>query len=76
MTFEINSRIYGLQTFTAPEEGGYVRLNGEQICEGGGYLGTSVIAGAGEKNLEREARKWWRARMRRSRQDNPEAHRN
>lgn len=65
MEFKINSRNFGLQTFTAPTEGGYVYLNGEQICEGGRYRGNTVVCGPGKENLEHEARKWWRARERR-----------
>lgn len=48
--------------FTMPDAGGYVRLNGRQICEGGGFMGVTVVAGPG--GLCRAARRWWRQHKR------------
>jgi len=36
---EIKSKKHGLQVFIMPKGGGYVLLNGKQICYGGGFKG-------------------------------------
>lgn len=68
-TFTIKSRLHGDQTFFVPPGGGYVRLErgtahgtlGQQICYGGDFCGSTVTATP--ETLEREARRWWRARL-------------
>jgi hypothetical protein len=55
--FIINSRLHGEQVFHVCDSGGYVRLNGKQICHGGRLLGSTVIAN--EVTLERISRNWW-----------------
>jgi len=62
-SFTINSRNQGLQTFTVSNDGGYVRLNGKQICEGGRTAGGTVSI-SNPSNLETVARKWWAAYLR------------
>jgi len=44
--------------FSAPGDGGYVTLDGEQICEGGGFTGATLTCKIGD--LPRVARKWRR----------------
>ena len=56
-TFKLRSRLHGYQIFTVPDDGGYVRRNGTQICTGGKFLGSTITAN--EKSLETTARKWW-----------------
>lgn len=55
--FTINSRKFGEQEFTVSSAGGYVRLNGHQICRGGLYLGSTLSCTP--EQLEKVARKWW-----------------
>jgi hypothetical protein len=62
-TYTINSRKFGKQIFTAPSNGGYVRVNGSQICAGGHMIGSTVrISAAG--NLEAVAKNWWKQYLR------------
>lgn len=65
--FAINTRTNGSMEFFVPDNGGYVRLEsegksgtlGRQICEGGGFMGSTIMAD--EKTLEAKARRWYRA---------------
>jgi hypothetical protein len=77
MNITINSRKHGPQTFWAKASDGssFVYLQdgepgtrGSQICEGGGMRGATVMCNGTRKGLEREAKKWWRQYMRKSRQ--------
>lgn len=60
----INTRDVGKLEFWAPDGGGYVRLEGPgragtlglQICEGGGSIGSTLLADA--KTLPAVARRW------------------
>jgi hypothetical protein len=61
--FTINSR-HGVQRFTVNGDDGYVRINGDQVCEGGSEYGVTLRCS--EANLEAVARKWWAARQRRA----------
>lgn len=64
--FTINTRTNGSMEFFVPDNGGYVRLEspsqsgtqGRQICEGGGFMGSTIMAD--EKTLEAKARRWYR----------------
>jgi hypothetical protein len=58
-TYTINSRKFGEQIFTAPDNGGYVRVNGKQICSGGSMIGSTVIVSHSDY-LEDVAKKWWK----------------
>lgn len=58
-TYTINSRLHGKQEFTVSSNGGYVRLNGKQICYGGRSLGVTLTATGA--SLEATAKKWWAA---------------
>jgi hypothetical protein len=65
--FTIKTRTNGDMEFWVRDEGGYVRLEsdgctgtlGRQICEGGGFMGATVMADA--QSLEAKARRWYRA---------------
>jgi hypothetical protein len=56
--------------FWAPDNGGYVRLEsdgksgtlGQQICDGGGFSGSTVSCSPA--NFDRVCRSWYRAYMR------------
>jgi len=75
MRFTIKSRKHGPQTFWANAKEGsfassYVYLEdrgpgttGSQICEGGGFRGSTVTCNGTEKGLERVARRWWKQYM-------------
>lgn len=71
MRFTINSTRFGEHTFFMPDNGGYVRLEcgaqhgtlGQQICNGGGFRGYTVVAMPG--TFQREVRRWWRQHLRR-----------
>ena len=60
----INTRDVGALTFFVPDAGGYVRLEssgksgtlGQQICEGGGTMGSTLSAS--ESTLATVARRW------------------
>jgi hypothetical protein len=64
----INTHNVGPLTFFAPDGGGYVRLEspgksgtlGQQICEGGDTMGSTLTANA--SNLGAVARRWLRQR--------------
>lgn len=59
MIFEYHSRKLGeTLRFSMPDNGGYVRLEGRQICEGGGFMDNTVISTP--NNFERDCRKWAR----------------
>jgi hypothetical protein len=68
-TFAINSKKHGKISFFMPNNGGYVRLEsdakpgtlGDQICEGGHFLGDTIFAT--EKSFESICKKWHRQRM-------------
>jgi len=77
MRFTINSRKFGPQTFWANEKTdgqvplAYVYLEdrgpgttGSQICEGGGFMGNTVMCNGTQEGLERAARRWWKQRLR------------
>jgi len=49
-------------TFRAPDGGGYVTLDGDQICEGGGFTGATLTCRPG--GLATAARKWRRQDLR------------
>jgi hypothetical protein len=65
--FTIKTRINGDMDFWVRDEGGYVRLEsdgcpgtlGRQICDGGGFRGSTIMADA--QSLEAKARRWYRA---------------
>lgn len=65
--FTIKTRTNGDMDFFVPDAGGYVRLEsdgksgtlGKQICEGGGFMGSTIMAD--EKTLEAKARRWYRS---------------
>lgn len=65
--FEIRTRTNGVLKFFVPDSGGYVRLEsadhpgtlGRQICEGGRFHGSTVMASS--ETLEIKARRWYRA---------------
>lgn len=59
MTHTIKSRYHGKQTFQVSSEGGYVRLNGKQICHNGRMLGVTLTSNAA--NLPKVAKRWWTA---------------
>lgn len=59
-TIEINSRELGTCVFTVATDGGYVRLNGEQVCEGGRVRGGSTLYASGS-TLKRVATAWVKA---------------
>jgi len=63
-TFTLNTR-QGAQEFTVSGDYGYVRLNGQQICERGHFTGSTVQCAPAD--LERVARNWWRASLRNER---------
>jgi len=44
---------------------GYVRVNGRQICDGGCFSGSTIMAR--DSHLEKVARAWWRAFLRNQR---------
>jgi hypothetical protein len=60
----INTRDIGLLEFWVPDNGGYVRLEcgdrhgtlGRQICEGGGFMGSTLMAD--ENTLAWVTRRW------------------
>ena len=79
MRFTIKSRKFGDQDFWAnqkePQPGricsAYVYLEdrgpgttGSQICEGGGFMGSTVSCDGTPEGLERAARRWWRQHLR------------
>ena len=65
--FTIKTRNNGNMDFWVRDEGGYVRLEsddkpgtlGRQICAGGGFMGSTIMADA--ETLEAKARRWYRA---------------
>jgi hypothetical protein len=59
VSFSIKTRNHGEKIFTCLSDGGYVRLNGQQICQKGKLFGNTVFANA--TTLEKTARAWWRA---------------
>jgi len=71
MEFTLNSRISGKLEFFAPNGGGYVRLTsgekpgtlGQQICERGGFMGSTLSCGPDIDSLARVARKWQKQRL-------------
>ena len=64
----IKTRKEGEMSFFCPADGGYVWLEsecrpgtlGQQICEGGGFMGSTLSAR--EETLSDVARKWLRQR--------------
>ena len=60
----INTRDAGKLEFWVRDEGGYVRLEsdgktgtlGRQICDGGGFMGSTIMADA--ETLAKVARRW------------------
>lgn len=64
----INTRNVGALVFYVPDDGGYVRLEspgrrgtlGQQICNGGGTLGSTLTAD--ENTLAFVARRWLKQR--------------
>lgn len=66
-TFTLNSKKHGKQTFTihTTDKPGYVRLNGKQICAGGKYTGSTIMAN--ESSLESVSRAWWKAKLKNDR---------
>jgi hypothetical protein len=68
-TFTIKSKLHGDQSFFVPDQGGYVRLEsgrnhgtlGKQICDGGGFHGSTLEANS--DTLEKVARRWWKQRL-------------
>lgn len=77
MRFTMKTRDYGTLEFFAPRNGGYVRLEsdgkpgtlGQQICNGGGFLGNTISCGPTEESLSRVARAWQRQRREGNKQD-------
>lgn len=71
MIFKITSRVLKRDfEFTAPDNGGYVRLilqagePGQQICVGGGMVGSTLTCRSNQDSFERVCRKWYRQHMR------------
>lgn len=70
MRHTINSRVFGTSTFFMPDSGGYVRLESTgksgtlapQICDGGGFMGSTVSASPA--SFAAECKKWHAARLR------------
>lgn len=60
-SFTLETR-QGPQEFTVQGQNGYVRLNGQQICERGQLRGSALTCS--EADLEKVARKWWRDSLR------------
>jgi hypothetical protein len=66
MRFSINTRDEGKLEFWAPDNGGYIRLEspnnsgtlGQQICDGGRFMGNTLSAGSSLESLARVARAW------------------
>lgn len=66
----IKTRDQGTLQFFVPDAGGYVRLEsdaqpgtlGRQICEGGGFTGSTLQATP--ETLATVARRWWKQRQR------------
>lgn len=65
-TFTLNSRNHGIQKFEVVNNGGYVRVNGEQICKDGWFRGTTIMGNA--ETLEKIARRWWNQYLRNQRE--------
>lgn len=61
--------------FWAPDNGGYVYLEspgrpgtlGSQICEGGGFMGSTISCTGSSSHFEEECRRWYRAHRREDR---------
>lgn len=64
-TYTINSKIHGKQEFTVNGIGGYVRLNGKQICRGGKFTGSTITCA--DDCLGKVARNWWRSYLKNNR---------
>lgn len=64
--FILNTKDLGALEFSAPDDGGYVLMllaganPARQICEGGGYMGSTLTANA--RTLQDVVRKWNRQR--------------
>jgi hypothetical protein len=54
--FTIKTKDAGLLEFSVPNEGGYVKLDGSQICYGGGFFGETISCTPSD--LPKVARKW------------------
>lgn len=60
----IHSKTHGAVKFVVRDEGiGYVRVysdkwDGKQPCEGGGFMGSTLMASA--ESLDKTARRWWK----------------
>lgn len=65
MTTTIKTKEHGTLVFWAPEGAmGYIYLDGKQICDGGNFTGYCVTCTGTQSNLDKQARKWWAARLR------------
>lgn len=57
MDMTINSKKHGEQNFTMRDDGGYVRCNGKQICETGGFMGSTISSTPAA--FAKDCRNWW-----------------
>lgn len=65
MRYTLKRKSGELLEFWAPSNGGYIRLEspgrpgtlGQQICQGGGFLGSTLTAYT-EADLKAQAQKW------------------
>lgn len=60
-TLTIKSRNGETFEFFVADSGGYVTLNGSQICHGGKSLGNTISCDGSIESLKSVARKWYRA---------------
>ena len=66
-SFTIKSRLLNDEfCFTVNGNRGYVRCNGEQICHGGKFLGSTITGS--EEDLPAIARRWYRAYVRQAKE--------
>lgn len=64
MELKIKSRKFNKEfNFRMPSSGGYITVNGRQICHGGCYGGVTITADP--FNFEEKCREWYRDHMKR-----------
>jgi len=60
MQHTINDPIMGELNFAMRDEGGYIRVNGRQICSSGKLLGSTITSTP--EHFESDCKKWINAR--------------